>query len=431
MRRFFTRLFFVHFILIVSFFAALGFIFNPAFKFPFPLVSAVISFSLFLALLQSFLVTRSVFAPLEGMKKELDKLNDKLMNKVQHLAREREEMLAVLTSMVEGVLVINPEEKVVLANAACARMFGWKSGEWNNRPFWEILRHRELLDLFKRALGQGVFEAAELSIFMPEEKIVHAQASPVRTGSGKKPGLVCVLHDITHLKKLEGLHTEFVANVSHELKTPLTSIKGFVETLLGGALDNPETARHFLTIIDGHAARLEKLISELLELARFDSGEIPQQFKPVDVSQLIQRSRQFLENEILEKKHQFDVQCPGTLPPVAGDEENLERALSNLIQNAVKFTPSGGKIAVTALEGKNEVHIAVSDNGIGISEDHLPRIFERFYRADKARSRKEGGTGLGLSIVKHIAEAHGGKVSVESRSGKGSTFTLSIPKYAS
>lgn len=430
MRRFFTRLFFVHFILIVAFFAALGFIFKPDFRFPLPLVSAVISFSLFLALLQSFLVTRSVFAPLEGMKKELDKLNDRLVSKVQHLAREREEMLAVLTSMVEGVLVINPEEKVVLANAASARMFGWKSGEWNNRPFWEIMRHRELLDLFKRALGQGVFEAAELSIFMPEEKIIHAQASPVRTGSGKKPGLVCVLHDITHLKRLEGLHTEFVANVSHELKTPLTSIKGFVETLLGGALENPDTARHFLTIIDGHAARLEKLISELLDLARFDSGEIAQQFRPVDVNQLIQRCRQFFEKDILEKKHQFEVQCPGSMPPVAGDEEKLERALNNLIQNAVKFTPSGGKIAVTALEGKNEVHIAVSDNGIGISEDHLPRIFERFYRADKARSRKEGGTGLGLSIVKHIAETHGGRVSVESRSGKGSAFTLSIPKYA-
>jgi two-component system phosphate regulon sensor histidine kinase PhoR len=337
-------------------------------------------------------------------------------------------MLAVLTSMVEGVLVINAEEKVVLANAACARMFGWKPGEWNNRPFWEIMRHRELLDLLKRVLGRGVFENAEISIFMPEEKIIQAQASPVKNEKGRKHGVVCVLHDITHLKKLEHLRTEFVANVSHELKTPLTSIKGFVETLLGGALEDPATARNFLEIIDGHAARLERLISELLELARLENGELPLQLRAVDLKPLIQRSAHLFENEIRDKRQALEIECPPSLAPVSGDEEKLERALGNLIHNAVKFTPEEGKIKIRAWEDGGQVKISVSDTGIGIAEDQLPRIFERFYRVDKSRSRKEGGTGLGLSIVKHIAQAHAGSVSVESRAGKGSTFTLSLPK---
>ncbi len=429
MKLFFGRLFFLHFFLVLFFFGILGFLVNPSFHFSLSVLSTVVLFSLFLAAFQSFLVTRNVFAPLEEMKKELDKLNDQLMKKIQALAREREEMLAVLTSMVEGVLVINAEEKVALANAACARMFGWKSGDWNNRPFWEIMRHRELLDLLKRVLSRGTFENAEISIFMPEEKIIQAQASPVKTGKGAKHGVVCVLHDITHLKKLEHLRTEFVANVSHELKTPLTSIKGFVETLLAGALENPETARSFLTVVDGHAARLERLINELLELSRLESGELPLQFRPVDLKSLLQRSRQLFENEIHAKRQALEIECPQTLSPVSGDEEKLERALSNLIHNAVKFTPEEGKIKVCAREEVAQVKISVSDTGIGIAEDELPRIFERFYRVDKSRSRKEGGTGLGLSIVKHIAQVHGGSVSVESRVNKGSTFTLSLPKY--
>lgn len=373
-------------------------------------------------------IFRRFFSGQDQAGKHLDPLNDPLSQKIEVLEREREEMLAVLTGMVEGVLVINAEEKVVLANAACSRMFGWKSGEWNNRPFWEIMRHRELLDLLKRVLIRGVFENAEISIFMPEEKIIQAQASPVKTGKGEKRGVVCVLHDITHLKKLEHLRTEFVANVSHELKTPLTSIKGFVETLLGGALENPETARSFLTIIDGHAARLEHLISELLELARLENGELPLQFRPVDLKVLIQRSLQLFESEIRSKRQDLEIECPQTLAPVSGDEEKLERALANLIHNAVKFTSEEGKIKIRAREEGGQVKISVSDTGIGIEEDQLPRIFERFYRVDKSRSRKEGGTGLGLSIVKHIAQAHAGSVSVESRVGKGSTFTLSLPK---
>lgn len=428
MKLFFIRLFIVNFVLTILFFTILGFLVNPAFRFPWPVLISVMFFSVFLASFQSLIVTRSVFAPLGEMKRELDKLNAQLMKKIQNVAREREEMLAVLTSMVEGVLVINAEEKVVLANAACARMFGWKSGDWNNRPFWEIMRHRELLDLIKRVFTQGVFENAEISIFMPEEKIIQAQASPVKTEQGKKHGVVCVLHDITHLKKLEHLRTEFVANVSHELKTPLTSIKGFVETLLGGALENPETSRDFLKIIDGHTARLERLISELLELARLETGELVSQFRPVDLKGLIQRSAGFFEKEIQAKRQVLEVECPETLPPISGDEEKLERALGNLIQNAVKFTPDQGNIKVRARDSGSQVEISVLDTGIGIAEDQLPRIFERFYRVDKSRSRKEGGTGLGLSIVKHIAQAHAGNVRVESRLGKGSTFTLSLPK---
>ncbi len=362
------------------------------------------------------------------MRVKLDQMNGELIKKIQTLGQEREEMVAVLTSMVEGVLVINEQEKVILANSACAKMFDWSAREMSGRPFWEVLRHRELLDLLKKALQQGSSADTEISIFMPEEKILHAQVSPIRTEEGNSRGVVCVLHDITSIKKLEQLRTEFVANVSHELKTPLTSIKGFVETLLEGALEDQKTARHFLTIIEEHTVKLEQLISELLDLARLESKDASLQFKPLDLRKLVEKARLLYENELRSKNQTLEVLFPKSLSAVIGDEEKLERALGNLVHNAIKFTPAGGKITVEAKEEGGRVQLLVSDTGIGISADHLPRIFERFYRVDKSRSRHEGGTGLGLSIVKHIVQAHGGQISVQSQLGKGTTFALTLPK---
>jgi two-component system phosphate regulon sensor histidine kinase PhoR len=370
-------------------------------------------------------MTRRLSRSVEEMKRRLERAHGELVKKVEALAREREEMLAVLTSMIEGVLVIDAAERVVLANAACARMFEWAE-EMKGRPFWEGMRHRELLEILRRSLRQGTVEDTELSIFLPEEKILQAQISPLRRGGGQV-GVVCVFHDITTLRKLERHRREFVANASHELKTPLTSIKGFVETLLGGALAEQETAERFLRIIAEHTAKLERLIEEMLELARLETKEIPLHLERIDLERLIRRIEQLFSGKIRARGQIFEAKvAEGT--SLVGDEDRLEQALANLVDNAVKFTPREGKITVTAAEDTDRVLIAVSDTGIGIAEENLPRIFERFYRVDKSRSREAGGAGLGLSIVKHVIQAHQGEIAVASAPGRGSTFTMSLPK---
>lgn len=421
------RVFGVTFILLAAFSAACGFFWTSP---PFFLtrIFSVALFSLLLAALLAALVSRSFWSPLDELRRNLDHLRVEVLARVQYLAKEREEMRAVLRSMIEGVLVMDDQEKIVLANSACVQMFGGTIHEVEGRPFWEVVRHRELLELVKKAFRQGAYEDTEISIFTPEEKILHAQVSPVQTEEGKKRGMVCVLHDITSIKRLEALRSEFVANVSHELKTPLTSIKGFVETLAEGALEDPAAARKFLSIIEDHTMRLERLINELLDLARLEGREVLLSIKTLDVKRLVDKARRMYEPQMAAKDQRLEVVFPEIFPQIAGDEEKLERALSNLLHNAIKFTPPRGKITVEGAEEKDCVKILVADTGVGIAEEHLPRIFERFYRVEKSRSREGGGTGLGLSIVKHIVQAHRGDITVQSSVGKGTTFTVSLPK---
>jgi two-component system phosphate regulon sensor histidine kinase PhoR len=392
-------------------------------------------FALLLAGLHGYVFTRRIWKPLEKMRQDVERMDRDLNRRIQALGREGEEMTAVLSSMIEGVLVIGARETIVLANAACKRMFDWKNQEIEGRPYWEVLRHRELADLIRRSLEQGSFEDAEISIFMPEEKNLHAQISPLRRPAAgsqaeKAQGLVCVLHDITSIKALEEHRSEFVANVSHELKTPLTSIRGFVETLAEGALEDPSRAKNFLSIIHEHTLRLEKLINGLLDLARLENRELAVQIRSVDLRKIAEKIHSLFENDVRSKGLTFEVDIPPALAPVSADEEKLEQALGNLVQNAIKFTPSGGRVRISVSQGERDTVVAVSDTGIGISPEHQARIFERFYRVDKSRSREQGGTGLGLSIVKHIAQAHGGEVRVESEAGKGSTFSLSLPRHS-
>jgi len=224
------------------------------------------------------------------------------------------------------------------------------------------------------------------------------------------------------------MRIEFVANVSHELRTPLTSIRGFVETLKDGAIDDPENSRRFLNIIEAHTERLNNLINDLLKLSKIESKEIKMEFQPIALREVIEEVVSNFKEAIKQKGHIVEINIPPDFPQIEADPQRIEQVFINLLDNAIKFTPKNGRICIKAVGREKDIQIEISDTGIGIPKEHLPSLFERFYRVDKARSRELGGTGLGLSIVKHIIQAHGGKVGVESEFGKGSNFFFILPK---
>lgn len=232
---------------------------------------------------------------------------------------------------------------------------------------------------------------------------------------------------ITELKLLEQIRQDFVANVSHELRTPLSNIKGYAETLLSGALEDKENAKDFLNIIYKESDRLSKLIDDLLDLSKIESGKMKMVFAPVEFKSIVARVIDILKKFATDKSISIDTNLPDNLPKLLGDENRITQALINLVDNAIKYTPSKGSVSISASSQDSFVRIDVKDTGIGIPKKDLPRIFERFYRIDKARSRELGGTGLGLSIAKHLVQAHGGEISVTSVLGKGSTFSFTIP----
>jgi len=236
-----------------------------------------------------------------------------------------------------------------------------------------------------------------------------------------------VLHEITDLRRLERVRQDFVANVSHEFRTPLTAIQGFAETLLAGALEDPGNRRRFVEIIREHATRLARLTEDLLKLSRIEAGQLKLEFCPVSVTQLIESCVETAQLKAVPRRLALDVRLPNELSTVRGDANSLQEVLQNLLDNALQYTPAGGKIEVSALCSDGRVVVTVADTGIGIPQVEQERIFERFYRVDAARSREAGGTGLGLSIARHIVEAHGGRLWVESAVGEGSRFHFSIP----
>jgi two-component system phosphate regulon sensor histidine kinase PhoR len=258
------------------------------------------------------------------------------------------------------------------------------------------------------------------------ERTFQVQASPLPQGPGESHGLVLVFHDITELRRVEQVRKDFVANVSHELRTPLTAIKGYIEALEDGAFEDREQRDRFLETIRKQTDRLNLIITDLLLLAKIESGQVPIKQEPVALAGLIDRTIGLLKRLIEQKQHRVVMKIPAALPPILGDEERLGQVFSNLLDNAIKYTPEEGTITLKATANDTFVEVVVEDTGIGIPPQDLPRIFERFYRVDKARSRELGGTGLGLSIVKHLVEGHGGTVWAESR-GKGTRFVVRLP----
>jgi two-component system phosphate regulon sensor histidine kinase PhoR len=343
------------------------------------------------------------------------------------ISEDRARLQAVLSSMVEGVLVLDRHGRILLMNEAMRRMFPLADSVVIGRSFIEVFRHHRLSELVKTVLESGQGCREEVVLLMPEEHAFSIQASVAKQGSEPDVAAVFVFHDITELKRLERVRKDFVANVSHELKTPLTSIKGYVEALIDGAKDDPDKCAQFLGIIQKHSEGLNAILSDLLQLSTIESGVYPWKQAAIVIPEVIERAARLLRSTAERKRQTLVVGSCDGLPAIYGDPDRLTEALINLLDNAVKYTPDGGRVSIDARSTGHGVEISVTDTGIGIPPRELQRIFERFYRVDRARSRELGGTGLGLSIVKHIVEAHGGTVSVESAIGKGSRFTISLP----
>jgi len=392
------------------------------------------------------------FRPLapEGSRDELSELTDALnemaasMDRtIRSLSGERNQSSAILRSMVEGVAVVDAQERIVFSNRAFSEILNLDAAAIEGRPLIEVIRNTALLGLIRRALNGEEGLQTDIAMGFVQPRTFAITATPVQAldpgaaGSSIAPpvpekpsGAVVVLHDVTELRRLERVRQDFVANVSHEFKTPLTAIQGFAETLLSGAMEDSRSNRRFLEIIRDHAVRLARLTNDLLKLARIEAGKLEVEFFPVQLIEVIERSAETTLLKASQKQIAIEVDVPPGLPMVRGDASLLRDVLQNLIDNAIQYTPEGGRIQVNAAIGARDVVVCVSDTGIGIPLVDQERIFERFYRVDAARSREAGGTGLGLSIAKHIVEAHGGRLWVESEVGRGSKFFFSVPLAA-
>ncbi len=369
---------------------------------------------------------RRVVRPLRASAQTLRLTEVQLQERVKDLEAQGSQAQAILESMVEGVLALDRESRVLWLNPSAQRLFGWTSPQAEGRRLLELFRHPELEALAREVVEQHRPAVREIRTFGPTEQMIRFQATPCE-GNERGAAMVLVAQDVTEMRRLEHLRREFVANVSHELKTPLTSIKGLVETLLNGALEDPANNRRFVALIDEDATRLSRLIDDLLQLSEIESKAVPLKLEAVDVAAMVQSLQPLFRQRMQERQLTLEIAIPPHTSKVRADVERLRQVFVNLLDNSVKFSKSSGRITVSAKPHDSMLEISVSDTGVGIPEQDLPRIFERFYRVDKARSRELGGTGLGLSIIKHIVEAHGGAVTVVSRLNQGSTFTLTLP----
>ena len=360
-----------------------------------------------------------------GLARSLNRMAGQMQERLALLERERTELRTILDGMVEGVLLLDADGRIAAANAAFARMFG-AGGTLTGRQPLEAARVPALQEAVERALAATTPLMQEIVLAGPPERVISASLAAVRDQE-RSIGAVVVLHDITEVKRLERARSEFVANVSHELRTPLTAIKGCAETLLGGGLDDTPRAAEFVEVIARHADRLRDLIEDLLDLASVEQGEARLRIGPVAVADVVSQAEATLRPSAERRSQALRAEVPAGLPAVLADRDRLAQVLINLVDNAIKFTPDGGRILIGAAAADGRVLLSVSDTGIGIPPGELGRIFERFYRVDRSRDRKEGGTGLGLAIAKHLTQAMGGTIEAESAPGSGTTFRITLP----
>lgn len=329
----------------------------------------------------------------------------------------------VLGAMLEGVVAVDADQRLLFANNAAIRLLDLKPAVMIGRPVWEAVRHADVQELLRQAFSGD--NPPRMEFELPQTHCtVAAMAS--RLPGAPSPGVVLVLHDVTELRRLESLRREFVQNVSHELKTPLSSIAAYADTLLEGALDDPDCNRVFVQRIAEQGDRLHALILDLLSLARMEADEQVFDVEPTEVSRIIAVSLD--AHTAVAKAKQITLESCGPDEAVSGyaDDEGLRTILDNLLDNALNYTPNGGRVTIRWHRADDRIQIAVQDSGVGIAREHQARIFQRFYRIDKARSRELGGTGLGLAIVKHLCQVFGGSISVHSVLGQGSTFTVEL-----
>jgi two-component system phosphate regulon sensor histidine kinase PhoR len=368
---------------------------------------------------------------LEALGSSLNQTAARLDRTIRTLTEERNLSTAILGSMVEGVAVVNAAERLVFTNPGFASILGLDVPPVAGSSLLEVVRQTELIGAVRRVLAGESRVEAEISTGTLRQHFFAATVASVRARDTS--GAVLVLHDITELRKLERIRRDFVANVSHEFRTPLTAIQGFAETLIAGALDDPQNRGRFLNIILEHARRLARLTEDLLKLSQMDADRLELEVDPVKVSQLVESCYETARHRAAEKELTLTL-APGfsqNLPDVVGDARRLQEVLQNLLDNAIQYTLPGGKIVLSAELKNDRVVLTVADTGIGIPTADQPRIFERFYRVDAARSREAGGTGLGLAIAKHLVEVHGGRIWVESEVGVGSRFHFSVPLFDS
>jgi len=347
---------------------------------------------------------------------------DHLQEQVTTLATERGRLAGVLEHMADGVIITDSEGQVQLINPAAARLLGTDQVDALGRSLAQVVRRYQLIDLWQRSRERGDEQAQAVEI---EQRGLFLQAIVTPLREDGRRGYLLILQDLTRLRRLETVRRDFVSNISHELRTPLASIKALVDTLRDGALADPPAAQHFLDRMEVEVDALTQMVQELLELSRIESGQVPLSLRAVAVADVVGPPVERLRPQAERAGLILAVDLPSDLPLVLGDAERLQQVMTNLVHNAVKFTPAGGQVTISAQGGPDEVVISVRDTGVGIPPADLPRIFERFYKVDRARSR--GGTGLGLAIAKHIVQAHGGRIWAESREGKGSTFYFSLP----
>jgi two-component system phosphate regulon sensor histidine kinase PhoR len=366
------------------------------------------------------------------LARTFNEMSERLAKQFYQLEEDREQLRAILDGMVEGVVAIDARQRVLFTNERAADLLGFNLASAVGRRLWEVVRQRSVYQLVEKALAGGGPQREEIDWHGSSQKFLTIFVA--KLGGDHAPGAILVVHDTSELRRLERLRQDFVANVSHELKTPLSVIKVYVETLQSGAADDPEHRGPFLDQIAEQADRLHNLILDLLSLARIESGGAALEPQAVGldaaVGDCLERHRARADAKHLRLETLAPPpSTPGGEPMAAwADPEAVGTILDNLIDNAIKYTPEGGSIRVSWAGDGGEVRLRVEDTGIGIPERDLPRVFERFYRVDKARSRELGGTGLGLSIVKHLCQAMDGKVAVESVVGRGTAFTIHLPR---
>ncbi|MFC0214130.1 two-component system histidine kinase PnpS [Paenibacillus chartarius] len=374
----------------------------------------------------------------------INAMADSLQLQMHRITENENRLKSVLENMTSGVMMIDKDERIVLLNPAAEDLLGFTAQELLGKKYDEAKQQYEFAKLIQECVDTGEHVRDEMMFYYPSERILDINLSPIAHEGDEWAGVLIVLHDITAVRRLERMRSEFVANVSHELKTPIAAVKGFTETLLAGALNDMDTAKQFLQIIFDESERLNRLIGDILELSKIESKRIPLQFSPVDMPVFVDNLISMMRPEANKKHIELLSQVPDDMYMEA-DEDRLRQIFINLLSNGINYTPEGGKVKVRIdpLYGEGgkystagelgepaeyeRVRITIQDTGIGIPKKDLPRIFERFYRVDKARSRSSGGTGLGLSIVKHLVELHHGTIRVDSEPGFGTTFTIELP----
>jgi len=362
------------------------------------------------------------------LSQAFNNMADKLKNKINEISSEKNKIEAILSNMADGVIAVDQTGKIILFNPTAEKMFRVNEKDTLGKYTMEVTRNHRLDEVIMSSFNNEQEVLEEVETIYPNERIIRIHVTPIKSKENDKQGAVAVLRDVTELRKLEQMRTEFVGNVSHELRTPLTSIKGYVETLLDSDDYEPYILKRFLQIIKDEADRLEQLIVDLLDLSQIEAMSDGLDKGQINLNEVIEEVLTIMVPKAMDKDISLKVNVPEELSTITGNGSQVRQLYINLVDNAIKYTPDGGKVEIKVNEDEEEVWTEIIDTGMGIPKKDLERIFERFYRVDKARSRKMGGTGLGLSIVKHILEGHNGKIEVESEVEEGTKFIFSLPK---